>query len=229
MSAAHSAASQHTPAPLKRTDTSTWIDGLPIEQYANPKSTTPRFHPQKPTSDQPTGSANAPAQPTSLNTPGARLVGTMKVAANRLTNNGTNARDHAASANQQNLPPPAQSQAGSTPSGTPQNPRCATNSPHATAPHISCQPDISKKLGKPGNVAANNSPTPRHPRATQHAGQSSRPPHVGPNEGQMPTNAAASITGHGDRHTVSHSQVTANARSIQNAPHRPGMFHCVFM
>jgi hypothetical protein len=221
MSAAHSAASQGTRAPLKRTDTSTWVDGRPFEEYADPRSNMPRFEPQTPTANRPTGSTNNSAQPTSLTTPAPRKVGTMKVLVNRPTNDGASAGAHTASTNQPTLPTPARPHAGATPSGAAQD-----KSRHAgdTLPTSSHRPHISKNPGDARNVASRTSPNQNSPRTTQQSGQNFNSSRVGPNERQMPANANASITGHGDRHVVSRSQVVANARSVQHSPDKPGTF-----
>jgi hypothetical protein len=222
MSAIHGTTSQGTRTPLKRTDGTTWVDGLPIEQYSNPKSKMPRFQPHTPMPKHSTGSADDLDEPASLSG-STRVVGTTKILANRQTKD--TASTSTAPTNPQTLPTPARAQAAPTPAVTPQHPRQATDSPHG-ASHASRRPDISKNPGSARNNVAsdNSSPHPR-PRTAQQPRQSSKPLHAGPKNREMPATATASITGHGDRHVINQSQVVATARSGQNMPHkRPGMF-----
>jgi hypothetical protein len=226
MAALHNTTSQAMQTPLKRTDNSTWVDGASITDYCNPHSKAPQFQPKTPAPNRPTaGSINTPTQATSFKASAARVVGTMKVPTNRPANDSIGAQT--ASTNRQALPTLAQSQGGLTPSTTPQDPRRVTNSGHTTPPNSSRRPDISKDPGNARNVASNDLPSHHRHRTSQQSGQTAKPSHVGSNKQQMPTSATATITGHGDRHIVNRSQVIANARSVQSAPHKRGMCHLV--
>jgi hypothetical protein len=213
MSAIHGATSRGAVTPLRHTDSSTWVDGLPIQQYSDSGSKMARFQPDTPMPNCSAGSADNSARHTSHDS--SRVVGTTKVLVNRQTT-------HAAPTTPQTVPTPARSQAATMPAVSPQDPCRASDSPHK-ASHTSRRPDISKNPSSArDNVASNNSPPNPRSRTSHQPGQSSKPSHANarPNDWEMPATATASIAGHGDHHhVINRPQVTATARSGQNAPH----------
>jgi hypothetical protein len=221
MSSSHAAVSPSSRAPLRRTDESTWVDGLPIEQYADPKSKATRFEPHTPMPNRSADGTENPAPSTPLNV-AARKVGTMKTVSNRPTNDV--AHTYATPTNPQTLATPARSQAAPTPARPQDPPRAADSAPTTSA--NGRRPDVSKNPVDARNNVASNELPPHRPRTTQPPGQSSNPSHTDPNVQQMPANATASIANHGDRQVVGRSQAVATARSVRQTPHNsPGTLH----